>query len=76
MVTVAVGDVDARQPPPPSLDPVGQHVHLVVGGQRVDEDRVVVAVDQRGRRGDQVGRSPGPSVEWVHFKKTVVILTV
>jgi hypothetical protein len=47
VVAVAVGDVDAREPPPLRLDPVGQRVHLVIGDERVD--------------GDQVGSSPGPS---------------
>ena len=37
VVAVAVGDVDARGPPPQRLDPVGQSVHLVMGDQRVDE---------------------------------------
>src|SRR5205807_8985915 len=49
VVAMAVGDVNARQPPLLGIDPVGQSVHLVMGGQRVDEDRVMLAVDQRGR---------------------------
>jgi glyoxylase-like metal-dependent hydrolase (beta-lactamase superfamily II) len=84
MVTVAVGDVDARQPPPPSLDPVGQHVHLVVGGQRVDEDRVVDVpatfdqtdaladwVESKGRRLTHIYITHGHGDHWLGLARMI-----
>src|ERR1039457_4948759 len=84
MVTVAVGDVDARQPPPPSLDPVGQHFHLVVGGQRVDEDRVVDVpatfdqtdaladwVESKGRRLTHIYITHGHGDHWLGLARMI-----